>query len=193
MAKPFILGIVGYTGVGKSECFEAFHNKEPGKWVRLDFTDRLKTDLRALTIGVGADVYDRDDYEKLRSLIAAWGTAARSFDPRYLIDQVMMDIRKMRREERTENVVITDVRYKAEAEVIVENGGGVVYLERHGVDPWDDEEGVNIEYIRRMYPHMPVVKNYGNLDELAAEIYKVMASLRSSIETYRQIYKRSES
>lgn len=150
MNQRTIIGLCGYARVGKDTMAAAIVERG---WTRLAFADNLKNDLyetlkRAVTRGsvpvadaatFASKMLAGPDKAKARPLMVAYGAFMRTFEPDYWIARLWRQIDALPDDAR---VVITDVRYKNEADWVRSLGGKTLWLWRDGIDPANSEEAV---------------------------------------------------
>lgn len=125
-AKMKIVGLCGYSKVGKDAL-------SPVGWCRIAFADQLKYELDSK---LGVDCYKHK--EAARPLMVAYGEYMRSVDPLYWVNYVKRLI--VETGEDCKGIVIPDVRYPNEADMIHEMGGCVIRIHRDGVGPANEIE-----------------------------------------------------
>jgi hypothetical protein len=144
--KPMIIGIAGRAGSGKSTLANMLTSRHGYK--ELNFADPLKDMARALGFKVDTqqDKQTIHPYWKLsgRHFLQLWGTqVGRQLVPEVIsqmpniwIQHMDMRLTSYCNEEGvlTQSVVVADVRFPDEAQMIKENGGIVIHLSR------DDEQ-----------------------------------------------------
>lgn len=169
MRRP-IIGLCGYARAGKDTMAKAIIGEQTRLcFQRFAFADELKDDVskamrKALnTSGIPADPINvagimSDMKEQIRPMLVGWGAGLRAVDPGHWIKRLERLMRitldypidprsacasgsyDPRFRFKTCRCVITDVRYKNEADWVRSLGGLVVWVERPGVYAANDEE-----------------------------------------------------
>ncbi|QEQ94091.1 deoxynucleoside monophosphate kinase [Streptomyces phage Saftant] len=192
MSGPTLLiGLSGYAGAGKDEAAAAL---VVGGWRRDAFADRLRAFLYALdpwvnvSVDVGVarlsklvDAYGWDrakrTFPEVRRLLQRAGTEAgrKVLGTQVWVDALMKDFQP-----HDEALVVTDVRFKNEADAIREAGGVVVRIERPGVGPKEDPGGWvhESEVALDHYDFDVTVKNDGTIEELHDRLLSVTKLIR---------------
>jgi len=130
----FIIGVVGEKQSGKDTLCKILHERMPyHRVVRLAFADPLKAELAA-ACGVSVDEIN-EQKKRFRLGLQWWGTEFRREEDRnYWINRLLDDLIRVRDsvDARSEKliVVITDVRFENEAELIRNFNGMLVRLVR---------------------------------------------------------------
>lgn len=141
-----LIGLTGVAGAGKDTAAQTLIDQG---WVRVSFADPLREMLLALDPLItyrgcavllsslikqyGWDEVKRGNTE-VRRLLQRLGTEVgrNLISPNFWTDQAEKKINDLLMAEK--NVVITDVRFANEAELIHRYGGKVIKIERSGVD-----------------------------------------------------------
>jgi hypothetical protein len=130
-----IIALAGYAGSGK----DAIAALLPG-FTRVAFADELK---RRAAVALGTDVETIEARKReLRPALVAIGAGARLLDPEHWIRPVEAIIRQPGK------WVCADLRYRNELRMIHARGGIVVYIERPGVGPANDEEARTLPEVK---------------------------------------------
>ncbi len=160
-----IIGLCGYSRTGKDTAAANM----PG-WTRFAFADALKEDLHSFAdlLHVQISRFTPEEKEKFRPLMVAWGATARTFSPGFWIRRLRTAIDLFPPE--NPKIVITDVRYRDEVDAIYRWGGKVVYIERPGYSPGNDEEKRSFKEID---VKLPVVVNDSTPEELGKRVLGV--------------------
>ena len=146
-----IIGIAGYSKVGKDTLCERLQNYE-----RHAFADVLKQQVTTMLkqVGIEVDLWG-EDKEKWRDMLVFWGRKMRSIDIDYWVKQLYM-----RTGQDTEKrICITDVRYPNEVRWIKSKGGIVIGLERPGYGPANEEEAISLREVRIQHSDIPWIVN----------------------------------
>lgn len=192
MRNPTLLiGLSGYAGAGKDEAAVAL---VAGGWRRDAFADRLRAFLVALDplvstfpdvpptrLSLLVDAYGWDrakrTFPEVRRLLQRAGTEAgrKVLGTQVWVDALMKDF-----DAENEALVVTDVRFKNEADAIREAGGVMVRIERPGVGPKEDPGGWvhESEVALDHYDFDVTVKNDGTIEELHERLLGVTKLIR---------------
>ncbi len=135
--RKALVGLAGYAGVGKDALAEALTRRG---WWRAALADELKADLEK---ALGPTAFtERKDKEFWRPLLVEYGRLRRLQRAEYWIERLEARMRKEVGQYRP--TVVTDLRYRNEAEWVLEQGGMVVYVRRTGCRAANDEERQSI-------------------------------------------------
>lgn len=185
-----IIGLSGYGGAGKDSVADVL--VEEFGFKRYAWADTLRLAAAALnpivdwSDGNGGEIRYNDvieqvgynkakfQYPEVRVLLQRLGTEV----GRQLIgDNVWVDA-TFRRIDReclpTDDIVITDTRFKNEAAIIAERGGYVVRVNRPGVGPAGDHPS---EVDLDDYNFDAVIENNGTLDDLSFDVKYALNNL----------------
>ena len=162
-----ILGICGYSKVGKDTLCESLQNYE-----RHAFADVLKQQVTVMLkqIGIEADLWG-EDKEDWRDMLVFWGRKMRSRDRDYWIKQLYMRIGP----DADKRICITDVRYPSEVRWVQSKQGLVIGIERPGYGPANEEEAISLREVRIQHPEIPWIVNDGtprDMEVAARQIIK---------------------
>ena len=149
-----IYGITGFSRVGK-DTLASLHPE----LTRFAFADALKSECNEIIhkyLGSDLDFFDEKTKVKHRNLLVEWGEIAREADPFHWISKIDIE----------DNSIITDVRYKNEAEWIKSIGGKIIYLSRPDFGPANAIEGKNIQEIIDSDLIDWVISNNGTFEDL---------------------------
>lgn len=160
--KQFVIGLMGYAGVGKDAIAAALG------FPTASFAKALKEDLAPLLRMANVNLSNREHKEKVRPLLVEYGRTMRRLEPGYWVRRIQIP--------KAPIVVITDLRYWNEAELVLDMGGIVVNVVRPGVGPANEEEGDSIARVisnitRERIPQY-ILSNRGTVAEAAASIRK---------------------
>lgn len=139
-----LIGLAGYARCGKDYLAAQLG------WPRAAFADCLKRDVAQL-LGLSREELEQRKGD-FRPLLVAYGAARRMLDNDYWIDRLAWNVNQC---------VVTDVRYLNEGLWVRSHGGAVVYVERDGVGPANDEEARSLQILRDGCPHY-VIHNDGD-------------------------------
>lgn len=139
-----ILGLSGYAGAGKDALAGALIAADP-TWRRVAFADRLRSvteaidpDVNGIRLSWLLQLYGWEGLKRhgkhgpaVRGLLQRTGCAVRDhIGPSTWVDAALDGV--------DGNVVVTDVRFRNEAEAVQARGGLVVRVHRPGVGPVND-------------------------------------------------------
>ena len=176
---PNLIGLSGYARSGK-DSVAAVLVREYG-YERIAFADPIKELLYKINPHVDGDLYlrylvDKQGWEeaklfpKTRMMLQELGVGARDlFGENFWIDQALA---KAKNEHR---VVITDVRFKNEAQMITINGGQLWRVERRFTGPVNDHIS---ESELNGHPFDHVIRNDAGLNALQTEVANIMRHAR---------------
>jgi hypothetical protein len=158
-----LVGFCGPARVGKDDAVKSLL---PFNFVRLAFADPLKKDLLPLFNMLGVDdPNDPEIKEKIRPLLVAWGSTARSIKPDFWVHRTLVNY-----EVSGQDCAVSDVRYVNEIRRILELGGKVYRVVRPGYGPANAEEERSFREIDFYYPGLPLLCNSGTLKEWGDKI-----------------------
>lgn len=172
------LGLCAFAECGKDEAARGLLDHG---WNRIGFADALKRDAtEALAaIGVDVDLFGDPVAKKIwRPFLVALGACMRKIQPDHWIRRAIITLANKRLGYQ-DNVVVTDVRYVNEAEWILRGQGHLVYIERPGVGPANDEERDSIAAILASDLPMVTLVNDGTIKSLHDKLRAIAKSLRS--------------
>ena len=160
-----VYGISGYAGAGKDTFCTALgntiKNKEGGRVVRSAFADNLKKNINHFLIkNIGASAFTQDSEQKevIRPLLVCYGETMRKADPDYWVNQVFDVINSYKNRlagtDQNFTFIIPDVRYKNEAEAVLESGGFLIHLDAESIEAPNDSELKNTPIVRDMATHI---------------------------------------
>jgi len=128
-----------------------------GTWARRSFAGALKDDVMYSLVRSGRQIglvkeerpqweWFNDPVQKslLRPLLVAYGATMRAIDPLYWIKRLSRHYLTWSDERLFGKYVITDLRYKNEAEWVRSLGGIVIGITREGVAPANEEEETSL-------------------------------------------------
>jgi len=161
MQPPYLLGLCGPAGVGKSTVAATLAQHHA--FQRLRFAGTLKKMLRAL--GLSEAQVDGDEKETpcdllggktprqaMQTLGTQWGRDCVDADIWVRATLAQADLRLRIRQ----SVVIDDVRFDNEAQAILQRGGVVIKLSRAGFahsDVHASEVGISADFITHIVPN----------------------------------------
>lgn len=151
-----VVGLSGYAGVGKDAI--ALRMRD---YCRVGFADELKVRI-AGALGISLPVLESKK-KQLRPLLVEFGRTGRMLDA-YMWVKV---VRRKIIENPHAHLVIPDVRYVNEVEMIREMGGIVIMVHRDNVGPANDEEGRTVPEVARICERR--VHNFEGNPDIAAK------------------------
>lgn len=172
-----IIGLAGFAQSGKDSAARALTSRG---WTRVAFADPVREAVKALDPIVDCDgarevrlcellaQYSWDEakqHDEVRRLLQRTGTEA----GRQIYGQdCWVDIARRKIDRAIGDVVMTDVRFKNEADMIRDMGGLVVRVDRPGVGPKNN-------HVSESMPFAPdaVLVNDGTLQDLETAILRV--------------------
>lgn len=175
-----LIGLCGYARSGKDTAAEVLIK---AGFTRVAFADALKLDVLT-ALQRSAEIVNRANTgqstggiqvttglfrspttkERFRPLLVEYGRAMRALSPGYWIDRLEADVHGVDR------VVVTDVRYQNEVSWVQENGGVVIYLDRPGIGPANQEEHDSFSQIKQDF----TVVNDGTIEELHQAVEQIV-------------------
>jgi hypothetical protein len=140
MSRPVLIGILGVAGSGKTLVSK--HLVERYDYTRTRFADPLK---RMLKLGLGLSDEEVDGNEKMRPLADFGGATARymmqtlgtEWGRRTIHNDIWINLWKRSVRQATGPVVVDDVRFPNEAELIRSLGGVLWRVYRPGLNTMD--------------------------------------------------------
>lgn len=176
LSRPLLLGLAGPAGCGKTTAATLMCGR--AGWVRLSFADPLRSLLLALHpswdlwhLGPGKDLTPSDGGLSPREMMRACGDWAKALHPTFFIDiahQAIQDHRRLGR-----HVIIDDVRFEGEADLLRGLGGHVVHVSRTDVKFRRDH---NSELGIEPAPGDLHLRNWGGIAALHDELQHVLHS-----------------
>lgn len=183
-----LVGLTGPKRVGKSTVAKIFENKY--QCARLNFKDELLKELKAnfkellqeLTL-----VHDGplDDFDWLfehkpplvRALLQNYGTDVRRKDrENYWVEKWSLNYAN---NYYPKNVVVDDVRFLNEAEMIKQYGGVIIRLERDDIDTTDKHKSET--EMRSIQPDYIIKCKHGDFECLENDVEDIVAKVMHSI------------
>lgn len=168
-----LIGISGKKHSGKDEAYKAIVAAYPLlKVARIGFADALKAEI-AVAFGTSVE-YIEANKSKFRHILQAWGHGRREITNKaYWIDKVA----RLLHESTADIVIIPDVRYLNEAELIHMLKGYLVRIERSCLpvdDPHSSETSLD-GYQRFDF----VIQNNGTLTDLYKTVKAMLIKMRN--------------
>lgn len=167
-----IIGIAGKKKAGKDTVLGCIQHWLPNRTIiRLAFADALKAEV-AKGCGVST-VYLNNNKEHFRLILQGWGTDFRRklMGDDYWINKWQSAANYILANSPDSLIIAPDVRFKNEANVILENGGFVIRVNRANVDLRDEHESEN-DLNAMKFPD--TVTNDGDIVQLADKVKEVL-------------------
>tara|TARA_Y100000310_G_scaffold311944_1_gene358729 strand:- start:633 stop:1196 length:564 start_codon:yes stop_codon:yes gene_type:complete len=165
-----IIGISGKKRSGKDTIY-GLVKKRVGHFVaRAAFGDQIKEEVASAT-GVALD-HIEENKERFRPMLQWWGA---DFRRHYKGESYWLDkmLRKMRSVADPEVLVITDVRYPNEADLVKEAGGIMLRVDREtGLNDAHSSENLLDSFCGFDYR----LENNGTLEDLEAKVAQIVAN-----------------
>jgi hypothetical protein len=165
-----LIGLSGRKRSGKDTVYAIIQEEaERLRPARVAFGDALKEEVADL-LEVTVQELEADK-TRFRGILQWWGTEWRRHQNlNYWIDKTRAKILSL--EGTTDLVVVTDVRFPNEADLIEELGGLVVRVSRpeadHAVDPHTSE------VVMDGYPFEQILHNTGTIEDLRRAVRKLL-------------------
>ena len=189
-----IFGISGFARTGKDTfalSLEKILKLYEIKSERIAFASVLKKDLQPFLkeqFNIDSFTQDNDDKKIIRPLLVGYGESKRSQNPNYWIEQIELN--------RSKNslIIITDVRYKNEAEWIIKNDGFLLNLDRQKkdgsfVEAPNEQEAINQPEVKNMSSFNLVwntIEDEKNIDEIVESF--LLSVLGEKIDSWKAIF-----
>jgi hypothetical protein len=165
MPHPFLIGLIGKKGSGKDTVCRMIQERYPNA-VRLAFADALKEEV-ASALGVSVDFIESHK-TNFRLILQGWGTEFRRelCSPNYWIEKLQAKLSA----HSDSPVIITDVRFRNEAELVSSNGGLIVRVMRSQcAEPDSHRSETELDSITAL-----TIQNSGTLDDLSADVFRFL-------------------
>lgn len=186
--KPGIIGFCGFARTGKNTAANVLtrlllDTYDIGRIRQIGFADILKLDLEYLVDkckDYGCDIGTPDFKEKFRPMYVEWSRVYKKITGN---DEIWCDLAFEKiKGWQYPLVMITDVRYDYEIRRIKENNGVVIYIDRPGFDPANNEEEMSFDQIYEKYQasfdgdsdDVLIVKNDGTKLELGVRCFEIL-------------------
>lgn len=181
MSERKLIGLVGYAGAGKDAAAAGLVAQG---WERVAFADPLRKMALAIDPLVPAYVGQSN---RLSAFVAksGWATAKKHPEVRRLLQAIgteavrdiigpntWVDLARQAILASTLSVVVTDVRFINEADLIGSLGGLLIHITRPGVGPVNDH--VSDNFINRLQCHGEI-ENGGTLEGLHEAIIEMVS------------------
>lgn len=150
-----MIGLSGFARSGKDNAdaiIRARFTALGARSARFAFADALKRMADSYlqkTLGLSAWTKVTEEKKIIRPFLVGLGEACRNLDASFWIKKLEPTV-KTAIEKRVCMPIITDVRYKNEAEWVKSLGGIIVYVERDGVGPANNEEARTVPEVAAM-------------------------------------------
>lgn len=172
---PKIIGLTGYARTGKDTVAKTLLDEYGFK--RVAFADKLREFVLAINpiLASGRRLSEEIDF-------VGWEIAKGQAEARRLLQETGLTVRKFFGEDSwvnlafsgmnpTDSIVVTDVRFKNEADKIRHLGGVVWRVERPGVGPVNSHIS---ESQMDGYSYDAIINNDGSLDDLVEKVRGLM-------------------
>ena len=181
-----MIGFCGYARVGKNTAAEELVELKTFdyKFEYLAFAEKLKSDLDACVQWAnkaGIDTTTSEFKEHMRPMYVLWSRIAKDIakDEMIWVKRLQHDIDLCNKFELIP--LITDVRYDYEIEHIYNQGGVVIFIERPGIGPKNDEEDRSFKKIRETYADLiktNTIINDGTRKQLGQNVAILLQKLK---------------
>ena len=170
---PILIGLVGKKFSGKDTMGK--YMTQAYNFKRISFADRLKEHCK---IRYG---FEDAQLEELKDIVdEKWGfTPRKTFkdtgmrfrevDPDYWVNQVQFDIVT----NDDDNIVVTDVRFQNEADMIRKNGGFLIGVSRYSRDTDTHVSETSLDEIKVDH----IVFNNDSIESLNIQVDKLMSAM----------------
>lgn len=123
-----VLGLCGAAGSGKDHVYKLLDGLDRGQVMRVALADEVRHEVEEI-VGGGSylpTVWEKPYPVEIRSLLQWWGTdLRRKADEDYWVNKTAQTIEGIEWEGETDLVVVTDIRFANEAEMVRDLGGWV--------------------------------------------------------------------
>lgn len=163
-----IIGISGKKRSGKDTIYELIKKRSGYSVARAAFGDQIKEEVARVT-GMAVP-HIEENKERFRPMLQWWGADFRRHynGDRYWLERMLFRMRSIR---DPEVLVITDVRYPNEAEVVKEAGGILLRVERKtGLKDPHSSENLLDDFKEFDYR----LDNNGTLEDLEEEVARIV-------------------
>ena len=197
-APPVLIGVNGKARSGKDTTFAVIRDLFPGRVERVAFADALREEARTtIDPQTGKPLWDGVIPYTVegRAALQSIGHLRRQSNPRYWIDKVFEHIRQRAATPLGPDIfVITDVRYRNEADAVREAGGFVLRIARFNSDGSAYDNGMTAEQKRHpseieldgYHGFYAVVLNSETLHDLEFEVTRIVGGIVHRTDTVRQ-------
>jgi hypothetical protein len=184
-----IVALCGYAGAGKDDAAKGLVAEG---WTRIGFADAVKDSLLALSPLVFDDRVVRSKVSSVANLVSegGWELAKSNPDVRTMLQRMGCEasrdihgqdcwLKIMRRKIQAApgNVVITDLRFKNEADAVRSWGGKVIRIDRPGVCPVNGHASEKLEF-----EPDEVILNDGTIEDLQGTLCDVVQEAARAVE-----------
>ena len=164
-----LIGLAGQKRCGKDTVYSMLAELMPFAVIRLAFADDLKREV-AQACGVTISFIESHK-ENFRLILQGWGTEFRReiHGRKYWVHRMERSIHRVQSASKDPRltVVITDVRFRNEAEMVKGFGGSVVNVSRPYLQSSDNHASEND---LAGYKFDSTISNSGSLDDLKAQV-----------------------
>jgi hypothetical protein len=186
-----IIGLSGKAQSGKDTVGAALVNKHA--FVRVASADALKR------IAMRTFNWDGEKDVRGRKFLQDLATAVRGYDPDFWINITIQEINRQQvnlalKNSSTAaylqgNFVITDVRYKNEADLLKKAGAILIRIEREGIELFNHESETQLDnYEDFDY----IISNNGSIEELETRMDIILKRIYSKNEIQKSVEKVTE-
>jgi len=119
-----------------------------------------------------------------RKFLQDLATAVRGYNPDFWIGITLQEIERMRRPMVTgkaEDFVITDVRYKNEADLLKKEGAVLIRIEREGIELFDHESETQLDDYED-FDYM--ISNSSSIADLEERVTIILSAIREKNERF---------
>ena len=164
-----IIGISGKKRSGKDTIYELVKKRAGGFVIRAAFGDQIKEEVAQVT---GVEVgHIEENKERFRPMLQWWGADFRRHynGESYWLDRMLFRMRSIR---DPKVLVITDVRYPNEAELVKKVGGILLRVDREtGLNDAHSSENLLDSFCDFDYR----LENNGTLEDLEEKVARIVA------------------
>lgn len=167
-----LVGLCGYAGSGKDTAALCLTDRG---WKRRAFADKLKE----MALQIRPWIFDNGGWQCLETIVfnRGWERAKKVPDVRRFLQRLGVEVREVdpdfwvRAIDLFEDeIVITDVRFPNEAQLIAEHGGILIRIVRPGVGPVNSHSSENDLAELAQY----TVVNDGSVEDLHRQILEIV-------------------
>lgn len=160
-----MIGLSGFARSGKDSAEAIIRARFTGlgaRSARFAFADALKRmadPFLQKTLGLSAWTKVTEEKKIIRPFLVGLGETCRALDPNFWVKKLEPTV-KAAMSRGLCMPIITDVRYKNEADWVKSLGGTIVYIEREGVGPANNEEGLTVPEVAEMADYRLFFPNF---------------------------------
>jgi hypothetical protein len=173
MSSPVVIGLSGKSGHGKDEVYRIARRLLRGKRIEREAFDDLLKQQVAKAVGFEVDFVEAQK-DFFRPLLQWWGTEFRRnlCGNDYWVNRMR---RQLKQHSLSDYIFVTDVRFPNEAELIRENGGVVVRVDRGDFIADENANKHATETVMDNYKFDEVIRNDGDLNQLEAAVKEFLS------------------